>query len=407
MKIARENTMLTISPISYKNNYTLSKSNNHKEDMSVSNPQMKEWNPAYYMPKNISFGTRVVPADVGYASYKKLSPEVKNVYKMVYDNFYKLIDISELYWTDGRTIQSKLPLSREEDMKDFLKVAMAYNKYRGNEETGEKANKIICLGRSPKWFLGASLWMKGGIQDYTFTAFSSNWYHRNGCGVGDKLFRDGDKEPTIEQAFMYKQYLKRIGSDPVSLVEAAQETQKPVIITDYAHSGCGVTSWLDMMSKYAKDDGVLDDFAKSIRLHVISSDDYIDNVLEYHNAYPHPCVLMPEKLVKYNIPQDYYDMSAEVLRTMLVDKNTNECRSTFYPPKAWTLYTPDRFQIAQTGMTPEEIRDAYLYQKKFGGVFPSMDVWSDAMKDYRNVMNFRILNYLDEHGMLDTREMSD
>ena len=399
--------MLTISPISNHKNYLLNRSKQTSNRKAYSANVIKEYNPVYYMPKNISFKQRIVPMDVGYKTYKTLTESEKNVFRMAYDNFYKLIEIDDLYWPKGRTISSKLPLSREEDMRDFLKIATSYNQYRDNEETGEKGNKIICLGRSPKWFLGASLWMKGGIQNYIFTAFSSNWYHRNGSGVGEKLYRDDLKEPTIEQAFMYKQYLKRIGSSPVDIVNMAKETKKPVIITDYVHSGSGVTSWLDIMSKYAKDDGILDEFANSIRLHTISSNDYIDNVLEYNNAYSYPKVLMPSKLEKYSIPQDYYDMSAEVLRTMLVDKNTNECRSTFYPPKAWTMYTPDKFQIAQNQMTPEQLRDAYIFQKKFGGVFPDMSVWTDAMRDYRNMMNFRILDYLAKHDMLDDREMDD
>jgi hypothetical protein len=379
--------------------------NQKKSVMAPNVDNKKEYNPAYYMPNNISFGKRIVPFDIGHASYLKLTAHEKDFLRTNYENFYKLINIDELYWSKGRTVDSKLPLTSDADMKDFLNVASSYNKYRPDKSTGNKGNRIICLGRSPKWFLSASLWMKGGIQDYTFTAFSSNWYHRNASGVGERLFRDDLREPTIEQAFAYKKYLKRIDCTPADLVESANKTGKPVIITDYIHSGCGVTSWLDLMSKYAKDDGVLDDFAKSIRLHTISSNDYIDNVLEYHNAFSNPRVLLPSKLEKYSIPQDYHDMSAEVLKSMLVDKNTNECRSTFYSPQAWTIYSPEKFKIAQ--MTPEELKSAYDFHKKYGGIFPDMDMWTDAMKDYRNMMNFRILDYLSEHGMLDIRHIND
>ena len=397
--------MLTISPINQNMSFAVKNIKNNSYSKENTNYVSKDYNPAYYMPANISFGRRIIPKDVGHASYKLLTEDQKDIYRTMYENFYKLINIDELYWSEGRNIYSKLPLSSDVDMEDFLKVAKSYNQYRADKANGIKENRIICLGRSPKWFLNASLWMKGGIQDYTFTAFSSNCYHRNGCGVGDKLFRDDMKEPTIEQAYAYKKYLKRINCTPTDLVESAQKTGKPVIITDYIHSGSGVTSWLDLMSKYAKDDGVLDDFAKCIRLHTISSNDYIDNVLEYNNAFPHPRVLMPSKLEKYDIPQDYYDMTADVLKSMLVDKNTNECRSTFYSPQAWTIYSPEKFQIAQ--MTPEELQSAYDYHKKFGGIFPNMDVWTDAMKDYRNLMNFRILDYLSTHDMLDNRNIAD
>ena len=397
--------MLTINPVSYGKVYSEKNYSPAAVQNNLSGPQMKDWNPSFYIPQNISFKGRVVPRDIGYASYKTLTPEEKLKYKHAYENYYKLINIDELYWSKNRNQNSVLPLIADEDMKDFLNVAKSYNKYRGNEATGEKPNRIICLGRSPKWFLGASMWMKGGIDDYTFTAFSSNWYHRNRYGVGDRLYRDDSKEPTAEQAEAYKEYLKSIKCTPADIIESAKETGKPVVITDYVHSGCGVTSWLDIMSKFAEDDGCLDEFANSIKLHTISSNDYIDNVLEYDNAYSYPKVLMPERLQKYDIPQDYNDMSADVLKSMLVDKNTNECRSTYYSPEAWTIYSPVKFKIAQ--MSPEELEAAYRYHKEFGGVFPDMDVWTDAMKDYRNLMNFRILNYLDEHGMLADKDMSD
>ena len=44
------------------------------------------------------------------------------------------------------------------------KYPQMYNKYKGQP--------IICLGRSPKWFLNTSLWMKDGIDGYDFVAFS-------------------------------------------------------------------------------------------------------------------------------------------------------------------------------------------------------------------------------------------
>jgi hypothetical protein len=77
---------------------------------------------------------------------------------------------------------------------------------------------------------------------------------------------------------------------------------------------------------------------------------------------------------------------------MLINENTNECRSTYYPHEVWTIYNPSRFK---TGMlSNSKVEDL---RKKC----PRSSVnFSPAMRDYRNLLNFRILDYLNENDML-------
>lgn len=375
--------MLTISPVSVKNQYNFNQSKrvNHNNCNMISYDTFVKNSNINKTKEHISFQRRLV-GDVEYEQYLKMSEEQKEFYRYNHKNFYKLINIDELFFPK-KYPSNALPLSLDNDMKNFLGVASAYNKYRGN--------KIICVGRSPKWFLNTSMWMKNGIEDYSMAAFSSNWYHRDHQGVGPNLYRDNNKVPTDNQTASYRRYTKKIKCDPVSIVQKANRLGKPVIITDYIHSGSGLTSYLDLMSKFAEDAGVLDDFAKSIELFTMGSVEYLDD-LGYCCWYSLPKVLMPERLSGYDIPQHYHDMSANVLERILIEKNTNECRSTYYPPAAWTVYNPMKYK---TGLIPDErlkemprIRDGVVNN------------YTDAMKDYRNLMNFRILDYLYQNNLL-------
>ena len=116
--------------------------------------------------------------------------------------------------------------------------------------------------------------------------------------------------------------------------------------------------------------------------------------LGYDSWYAIPKVILPERLQPYNnvIEQEYYDMPASVLKSILIDKNTNECRSTYYPHTAWTVYNPMKYK---TGIISEEkLRE--MPRVRDGEV----NTFTDAMKDYRNLMNFRILDYLYQNDML-------
>ncbi len=390
--------MLNVSPVLIKNQYVnntlknkdISKSSNFKGQSVDSSKNLHSY--YSYFPNiktnSVSFrgsekGERIVK-DIEYEDYIKFTPEEKEELRAKYDQFYELIDPYQLFvFRIPKT--SVLPLKNKHDIADFVKVSSNYNDYRNN--------KIICVGRSPKWFLNTSIWMKGGIEDYSLAAFSSNWYHRDMMGLGPKLYRDDKEAPTDEQANAYRRYMHRIKCDPVSLVKRVQKTGRPIIITDYIHSGAGLTSYLDLMSKFAEDAGVLDDFAKSIELFTIGSMEYLDD-LGYNNWFSIPRVLLPERLEPYSkdIPQHFHDMSASVLRSILVDKNTNECRSTYFPPSAWTVYNPMKYR---TGLISEE-RLKEMPRVKDGVV----NNYTNAMKDYRNLMNFRILDYLYTNGLL-------
>lgn len=373
--------MLTVSPVSFSNvnkNYSLIKPYNN------SFPGLnKSVSDCFVSSKSITFGSnKRLTGDIEYEQYVNLTEKQKEDLRYKYNNYYDLIDINELY-SAVRPVENALPLSRERDMKDFLGVAESYNKFR--------QNKIVCVGRSPKWFLNASIWMKNGIEDYAMAAFSSNWYRRDQMGLGPHLYKIEAKQPNEKEIAAYRQYMKRIKCDPVSLVRRAQKSGLPIIITDYIHSGAGLTSYLDLMSQFAEKAGVLDDFAQSIELFTMGSIEYLDD-LGYENYFALPTALMPEKLQKYNIKQVYHDMSADVLRSILDNKNTNECRSTYYPPAAWIVYNPMKYK---TGLIPDE-RLREMPRIKDGII----NNYTTAMKDYRNLMNFRILDYLYLTGRL-------
>lgn len=102
---------------------------------------------------------RRVP-DVDYFSYKTMSPNMKKLLRKKCAEFNKEVDASEL----KNEKKKYLPLMDDKIMDEFLEVCDLYR--------GMKNEPILCLGRSPKWFLNTALWMKDGIDDYKFVAFS-------------------------------------------------------------------------------------------------------------------------------------------------------------------------------------------------------------------------------------------
>ena len=157
----------------------------------------------YRFNANINFTAQqpTVPL-IEIEAYKAMSEEEKNQYRQLYRDFSKRPDLNELF--DLKPEHKCLPLQTEHEMEKFLDVVKWYNNFR--------EHPIVCLGRSPKWFLNANLWMQGGIQDhYTFTAFSKYWYRPD--------YREGMKllpaaKPTAEEYAAYKEYLKETQADP-------------------------------------------------------------------------------------------------------------------------------------------------------------------------------------------------
>lgn len=380
--------MLTISPIPQTkyNFYQQTEKNNSVEPKSLQNFSIKT-NQIYPNFYNINFKSRIV-YDIEHDEYINMSEEEKNRIREKYENFFKLVNFDDLHKKTGRTTDSTMPLYNPATLNDFLKTSSEYNKYRDH--------KIICVGRSPKWFLNASIWMKNGIEDYDFVAFSTNWYERNNYGLGLKQTFHPERYPKEEEKEAYKKYLKSLKCSPKDIIEAAKDGKK-VIITDYIHSGCGLASFLDILSKIAEEDGVLDDFAKSIKLYTLSSMDYFDE-LGYTMYSYYPIVILPDRLKPYKIEQEYHDMNANVMREMLINKNTNECRSTYYPPAAWTIYNPKDFK---TGFIQDvDLKNVPQIMKKTHIRF------TDGMKDFRNLMNFRILDGLNKANLLKLKHIT-
>lgn len=322
--------------------------------------------------------TRRVP-DIDYFEYKSLSSNMKQILRKKCIEFNKDVKINEL----KNEKKAYLPLMDDRIMEEFLKVCDLYR--------GLKDEPILCLGRSPKWFLNTALWMKDGIDDYKFVAFSKNWYRYD---RNEGLIRMDRYAPTPEEKRAYKRYLKGIQADPQHIVNVHKKTGKKIVITDYIDTGKGASSFLDIMSEIAEEDGILEDFAKSIRIFGIGCLDYIEKRYYDDEEISIPSVQLPEKLMPYKkeIKQEFHNMPLDLFEQMLINENTNECRSSFYPHEAWTVYKPNKYK---TGMiTNKKIEELKGKSPKSVGNF------TPAMRDYRNLLNFRILDYLSQHNRL-------
>ena len=330
-------------------------------------------------------------ADMEFENYKYATPYTKRRYRKLYQGFAanKYIDKSQLF--DQK--ENYLPLMSEDKMDKFLEIASIYKKY--------KDQPIICLGRSPKWFLNTALWMKDGIPSYTFVAFSKYWYRPH---PEEGMVKLPMMAPTEKEELAYRKYLRRQKSDPKTIVDHFNETGKKTVITDYIYSGKGASSFLEMMGNYAKEQGILEEFSKAIQIVGIGSTDYMEEMNPYADTYSEPRVPMPEVLAPYerNIKQEFYNMDYIVFREMLLNQNTNECRSTYYPHNAWTVYKPDQFK---TGMV-KDMKKVQNLLKELKGEKKYVTSFTAAMQDYRNLLNFRILDALDARKILKEAHVS-
>lgn len=325
--------------------------------------------------------------DIDFDYYKNMSTVSKKRIMKKYMNFCtdKAVNPEEL--VDQK--YKYLPLRSEQNMEDFIKVSQIYLKY--------KDNPIICLGRSPKWFLNAALWMENGIDKYTFVAFSKFW-HRPDPIEGYRRMPFCAPKPEEEKA--YRNYLRKIEASPLHIVKHFEETGKKTVITDYICSGKGACSFLDVMSRFADDLGLTERFSKAIKIVGIGCLEYMADLQKTDGSVSDPEVFMPEKLHPYrkNVEQEFHDMPFGVFEEMLLNQNTNECRSTFYPHDAWTIYRPDKFK---TGLI-KDLKKVENVKTKLGADFGKKTVssFAPAMRDFRNLLNFRILSALDERGLL-------
>lgn len=360
-----------------------------KKANNTSNPQTVQSNSElkyFSIPNNVLFTGEVARRrvmDVDLNSYENMRLGQRQILRKKYQDFEKDVNKEEL--ADPKN--PRMPLKNDVVMEHFINVCKKYAEL--------KDEPVLCLGRSPKWFLSAATWLEGGFEKQPpYVSFSKYWYRYK--NAEDGMVRMDNAAPTPEEKKRYKRYLKRIQADPKSIIQKAQETGKKYVITDYVNTGKGMTSFLDLMSEYAEEDGVLDEFAHSIRIFSIGCQEYRENMYYEDEEIPIPTVQMPERLMPYNkvIKQSYYDMPLDVFEEMLLNENTNECRSSYYPHSVWTLYSPDRFK---TGI----LKDDSLKELKEKGVpKKSYANFTPAMRDYRNLLNFRILDYLDRHDML-------
>ncbi len=349
----------------------------------------------FHYSANIHFGeffdpNRSIP-HIDYEEYMVMQPYTKRKFRKKYRTFFNNLGTKSQEMVDKKYMY--MPLQSEFLMEKFLETAKIYSKY--------KDQPIICLGRSPKWFLNAALWMKDGIDKYDFVAFSQNWYRYDNSE--NTVMRIDSMAPTPKEEGAYRKYLKRIQADPQTIVDNMKKTGKKTVITDYIFSGKGMTSFLDVMSKYAEDLGILEEFCNSIHIVGIGSKDYMEEMLKIEDHIPK--VRMPERmqpyektgLWTYNIKQEFYDMDYTMFKEMLINQNTNECRSTYYPHEAWTVYQPDR---VKTGLIKDLKKAKQMVKDLKSSGDRSISSFTPAMFDYRNLLNFRILDGLNERGLL-------
>ena len=326
---------------------------------------------------------RTVP-HIDYEEYKAMNPPAIKRFRKRYEQFNtdKHINKNELFDVKN----GNLPLRSEQNMDEFIRIAKIYSKY--------KDQPIIFLGRSPKWFLNAALWMKDGIDDYTFVAFSKYWYRPD---PQEGIRRINSSAPTEKEITAYRKYLKRIKADPQTIVDHMEKTGKRTVITDYICSGKGASSFLEVLSEYAKDLGILDKFAKSIEIVGIGSMEYMEILNPYADTLSEPRVIMPSLLQDHSwrIPQTFHNMDYSMFQEMLLNQNANECRSTYYPHETWTVYKPDQFK---TGLIKDMKKVKEIKQQLKG--YDKISHFTPAMYDYRNLLNFRILDALSVRGLL-------
>lgn len=337
---------------------------------------------------SISFtGKKNIVKDIELESYLKMTEDERKEMRARCARFDKNIAPQELFNPNVRY----LPLTNPKEMDAFIDFSSTFNQY--------KDRKIICLGRSPKWSLIASSWMKDGIgldDGYKFVAFSKHWFtQQKDYRTGDRWLERNEKlAPSKRQEQHYQLYMKKNGTDPKSIIKMAQESGKPVIITDYVESSKGFTSFLDLMSRYAKKQGVLEEFSKSIEFVTFGSNDYSDKFYTEREYRRQSRVVLPDSL-KEVLPvslwgrsypvETYHDMPLNVFEQTMTNQNTNECRSTYYPKESWNVHEG----------TP---CDSYFDKKgKYITVKPE---FSPSMKNFRNLLNFLILDRLNARNLL-------
>lgn len=387
-----------ISTAGLQSQNSVSKKNIQHQSMQTSPYKKIPLNFKYNAPisfRGFSDINATVP-DIEFEEYNAMTDTTKKRLRKRYEGFFsdKSINKKELYDT---VHYQYMPLNSEQKFDQFVKFSSLYNDF--------KDRHIICIGRSPKWFLNTSVWMKDGIDGYDFAAFSGNWFKKD---PEHGLIPLKTAMPSEKEYKAYKKYLKQKGMDPLTIVQNMEKEGKRTIFTDYVQTGRGVSSFLDIMSRFAEEQGVLEKFSKSIEIIGIGSIEYNERLNPFTETSEVPEVLYPERLAPFgkNIKQKFYTMPASIQIDMLINQNTNECRSTYFPHTAWTLYNPDTFKtgivkdMKKIEAIAKELKKATREKGK------GLSSFSPAMRDYRNLLNFRILDGLAKRGLLTAKHIS-
>lgn len=379
--------ILGVNSISFNTNKYSKNLSNIQKQKTFDNNETNKTSAFPYFSNFVSFKAerRSIPY-VDYEEYRAMSKTKKEFLRRKCNNFALQVNSDEMF--DPKDL--RLPLLSDKDMDDFIKISSIYNKH--------KDKTIVCLGRSPKWFLNASLWMKDGIGTYKFIPFSQNWYRWDN---NEGMRRINIAAPSEKEEEAYFKFLRHKNIDPKTIVKKHKEEGKKTVITDYIQSSKGITSFLDVMSRFAVKQNVsLKDFAEAIEIVGIGSLEYTGNFYHDDENFSVPRAKMPILLQEHDnlIKQEFHDMPMPVFEQMLLNRNSNECRSTFYPHKLWTAFNPDKYK---TGMMSEEKMKALQL------VYPANKAdFTPAMQDFRNLLNFRILDYLSEIGLLKDKHKS-
>lgn len=325
-----------ISTAGLQSQNSVSKKNIQHQSMQTSPYKKLPLNFKYNAPisfRGFSDINATVP-DIEFEEYNAMTDATKKRLRKRYEGFFsdKSINKKELYDT---VHYQYMPLNSEQKFDQFVKFSSLYNDF--------KDRHIICIGRSPKWFLNTSVWMKDGIDGYDFAAFSGNWFK---------------KDPEH-------------GLIPL---KTAMPSEK-----EYKIIGIGSIEYNERLNPFTETSEI-------------------------------PEVLYPERLAPFgkNIKQKFYTMPASIQIDMLINQNTNECRSTYFPHTAWTLYNPDTFKtgIVKDMKKIEAIAKELKKATREKGKGKGLSSFSPAMRDYRNLLNFRILDGLAKRGLLTAKHIS-
>ena len=319
---------------------------------------------------NVKFtGSEKPIPEINPQSYLKFSEEDKAWLRQKCSDF-GVVDKPKGLEADAKTY---IPLDSHKVLDEFVEFSKEYNSLKGTP--------TVCLGRSPKWMLDTSLWMKDGIEEYKQVLFSGSWYEpENWWSDKGGMVKKPEAVPTESQESAYKAYLNSIKSDPKHIIDEAQKAGKKVVITDYIQKAKGMMSFLDLISRYAESQGVLNKFADSIKFLTIISREYTESFYPGDEPISMPSVILPETLKKIDHPnrydslirEDSIDMPEGAFNEIILNKNANECLPSYYSKSCWTEFNPS--------INPPKL--------------------SQALNDYRNLLSFRILDHLNARNLL-------